>query len=120
MTKISHALGAVASIVAAIAFVAPAKAGTATYWGPRGGVTTVHSPGPYVHPMWGSCCYAPLRGAAAVAAGVATGAAIRAAAQPYPYGYPYPVYVAPRPVVYPPAIIVAPAPSYVYPARPLP
>lgn len=122
MSKISHALGGAISIATSIAFAAPAGAGTATYWGPHGGVAAVHTPGPYVHPVPGPCCYAPWRGAGAVAAGVAAGAAIGAAAHPYPYpyGYPYPVYVAPRPVVYPPAVIVAPAPAYVYPARPMP
>lgn len=122
MSKIPHALGGAIGIAAFIAFAAPAGAGTATYWGPHGGVAAVHTPGPYVHPVPGPCCYAPWRGAGAIAAGVAAGAAIGAAAHPYPYpyGYPYPVYVAPRPVVYPPAVIVAPAPAYVYPARPMP
>ncbi|GAJ28180.1 hypothetical protein [Acidomonas methanolica] len=122
MSRISRAFGGAISIAACIACAAPAGAGTATYWGPHGGVATVHTPGPYVRPVPGPCCYAPWRGAGAVAAGVAAGAAIGAATHPYPYpyGYPYPVYVAPRPVVYPPAIIVAPAPAYVYPARPVP
>jgi len=120
MSKISYALCGVISIAASFAFVTTAGAGTATYWGPHGGVAAVHTPGPYVHPVPGPCCYAPWHGAGAVAAGVAAGAAIGAAAHPYPYGYPYPAYVAPRPIVYPPAVIVAPAPAYVYPARPMP
>lgn len=118
MSKVSYICGAAIGIAVSLASVASAGAGTATWWGPHGGVATVHTPGPYGHPVAGPCCYVPWRGAGAVAAGVAAGAAIGTAAHPYaspyPYGYPYPVYVVPRPVV------VAPVPAYVYPARPMP
>jgi hypothetical protein len=127
---LSAALAAGAALALAIG-VTSAEAATGTYWGPHGGVATVHTPGPYLRrpvgpvpvPWHGPCCYAPYGGLGAVAAGAAVGTAVgaaAAAAHPYPYPYGYPVVVAPRPVVYPAPVVVAAPPVVVYPAKPLP
>ena len=133
MSRISHALGSALAnaigIATVIACAAPAWARTAAYVGPHGGVAAVHTPGPYIRPVpgpWrGPCCYAPYRGAGALAAGVAAGAVVGAAAAAshpalYPYAYGYPVAVVPRPYVYPAPVGVASPPVVVYPARPWP
>jgi len=97
----------------ATAYVSPAHAQGAAYWGPHGAAVT-HSGPPGNHFYGGGpCCYRHHSAGAAAVAGLAVGAAIGIASRPAYRAPPVVAYVAP-PVVYaaPPVIYTAPPVVY--------